>query len=207
MTISNFKYYPNTLCLIMFLLVSVNSNSYASNPPKKAYGVVGFEVSTGTSKNDEEVDRDFRVVNEFIKNGFLNGWDESFKNDEIVKILESKFGIPISSKTKVLPDREPDVFYKQTEVVFDDVIVIFSSPLNYNKSWIEEIKVISDKYKIKHGLNVGVSKHAVTDKLGKPNSEYNGNMIYLHWGDTVKVVFDLDVNKNVKGITWIDFVD
>lgn len=141
----------------------------------------------------------YEKVNSFT----VEGWD--FK---LGKSLQDLRAIGKVLRETVTPVDNPHNRNQKDEIrelFFDGLrIVAYFPAKDHNRLLLQEIEVSKPKFKIKHGLGIGVPISKVKDMLGEP-TKVNID-VYIYRGETNAVYFHVK-NGAVVTVRWELYVD
>ncbi len=164
------------------------------------FSTLTFSLCVADS-NRREGDEKYEIVNDFI----WEGWE--FKIGESLSDMR-RVGKVQREKTSI-EDNKYDEKQKDEirELYFDGLYIqaLFLAK-NHRKGLITSVEITKPTWKIKHGLNVGVSIAKVKSTFGDPD-EIKDN-VYIYHSDTGMAGAYFHTQKGVvKKVEWIKIPD
>lgn len=136
---------------------------------------------------------------------YLSGFPFKISINEIEKNLGKPDDINIKKVKNIHVENQIDEIYliKYEGLYFQ----IYKTNTNPSRELEMCIEVSSPKYKLKHGLNVGVSKDYIIKILGKPNEIVKEKMYYIG-GEMGPIGFQFHLKNNIViKIIWMYYID
>ena len=146
---------------------------------------------------------DYQEIYKKVNNFTLEGWD--FKLGKSLQDLRAIGKVLRETTTPVDNPHNQNQKDEIRELFFDGLrIVAYFPAKDPHRLLLQEVEVSKRKFKIKHGLDIGVPTSKVTGVLGKP-TEANVD-VYIYRGETNAVYFHIK-NEAVVRVRWELYVD
>jgi len=172
--------------------------------PKKVTAVLVVFIVLGTVSfpllvEGGDSEETFEKVNNFT----VEGWD--FKLGKSLQDVRAIGKVLRETTTTVDNPHNRNQKDEIRELFFDGLrIVAYFPGKDHHRLLLQEVEVSKRKFKIKHGLDIGVPTSKVTGVLGKP-TETNVD-VYIYRGETNSVYFHVK-NGAVVRVRWELYVD
>jgi hypothetical protein len=153
------------------------------------------------SKKPQSVNYQERI-NEFVNDGLDFKLGESI--GEIIKNLGNPKNIKVEKIKNVY---YPDVIDEINKLFYNGLYVEIYKATEGNKEILTALSVMSYKFKVKWGLNVGASKDEIKKVLGNPSKDVDNVWSYVDsdgYEDEVRFYFK---NDKVNKIEWSYYID
>jgi hypothetical protein len=159
------------------------------------FGILFFPLLAGGADYQEIYER----VNDFT----VEGWD--FKLGKSLKDLRAIGKVLRETATTVDNPHSQNQKDEIRELLFDGLrIVAYFPGKDHQRLLLQEVEISDHKFKIKHGLDVGVSTSKVTGVLGKPTEAKVD--VHIYRGETDAVYFHFKKGAVVR-VRWELYID
>jgi hypothetical protein len=172
--------------------------------PKKVTAVLVVFVVLGTLSFPLRVGGgDYQEIYEKVNNFTVEGWD--FKPGKSLQDLRAIGKVLREITIAVDNPHNQNQKDEIRELFFDGLrIVAYFPAKDHDRLLLQEVEVSKRKFKIKHGLDIGVPTSKVKGVLGEP-TEANVD-VYIYRGETNAVYFHVK-NGAVVRVRWELYVD
>jgi hypothetical protein len=172
--------------------------------PKRVTSVLLVFIVLGTVSFPLLVEGgDSEEIFEKVNNFTVESWD--FKLGKSLQDLRAIGKVLRETTTTVDNPHNPNQKDEIRELFFDGLrIVAYFPAKDPYRLLLQEVEVTKRKFKIKHGLDIGVPTSKVTGVLGEP-TEAKGDF-YIYRGETNAVYFHIK-NGAVVRVRWELYVD
>ncbi len=146
---------------------------------------------------------DYQEIYEKVNSFTVEGWD--FKPGKSLQDLRA-IGKLLRETTTTVDNAHNQIQKDEIrELFFDGLrIVAYFPAKDHQRPLLQEVEISKRKFKIKHGLDIGVPISKVTGVLGEP-TEANID-VYIYRGETNAVYFHFK-NGAVVRVRWELYVD
>ena len=146
---------------------------------------------------------DYQEIHERVNNFTVQGWD--FKLGKSLQDLMAIGKVLREITTTVDNPHNKNQKDEIRELFFDGLrIVAYFPAKDLDRLLLQEVEVSKRRFKIKHGLDIGVPTSKVKGVLGEP-AEVNVD-VYIYRGETNAVYFHVK-NGAVVRVRWELYVD
>ena len=143
--------------------------------------------------------RSYETINEFVTAGWAFELGTSLTDLKLVGKIQRE--VVSTVKNRHVENQVDEV----RELYYDGLYIKAYFPAKDHKRFLlQEVQITSPRFRIKHGLNVGVPVAELQRVLGQPDEVKGGVYSYFGEADTVRFVIKNGVITEVKWELYLD---